>query len=120
MSEPLRIIETDDQIPAEYRWLLEEPIDRLMAVLPDQVSELVELLGVRNVLKLMAYYQGQQIYIPKMDSALRELKHEQIRKEFNGYNQTSLARKYNVSVSYIYRLLAGVPDPNQGNLFAGE
>jgi Mor family transcriptional regulator len=119
-TEPLRIIDSDDQIPAEYRWLLNEPRDRVMSFLPDQMKELVELIGVRNVLILMAYYQGQQIYVPKMESALRELKHEQIRTEFNGDNQTSLARKYNVSVSYIYRLLSGVPDPNQGNLFAGE
>jgi Mor family transcriptional regulator len=120
-TEPLHIIDSDDQIPAEYRWLLNEPIDRIMPLLSEQIAELVELIGVRNVLKLMAYYQGQQLYIPKLDSALREIRHEQIKREFSkGVSQTALARKYGLTTSYVYQILRGVPDPDQGNLFAGE
>ena len=48
---------------------------------------------------------GQSIYIIKDDSFQAEERDVQIYKEFNGYNHTELARKYDLTEAYIYRIV---------------
>lgn len=58
-------------------------------------------IGIENLLKLSKQFGGMSIYIPKPDTLLRQAKHAQIKKEFNGYNYAYLARKYNLSEKWV-------------------
>ncbi len=48
---------------------------------------------------------GLTLYISKKRIANANLKREQIISEFNGRNQKILAKKHNISIVHIYRLL---------------
>lgn len=62
---------------------------------------IAQKIGVDNLVKLAKQFGGMSIYIPKPDTLLRQAKYTQIKKEFNGYNQAYLARKYNLSEKWI-------------------
>lgn len=51
------------------------------------------------------HWGGQSIYIIKDDTFQAEERDMEIYKEFNGYNHTELARKYDLTEIYIYRIL---------------
>lgn len=73
--------------------------------LQEQYREYAEVIGVENLLNLSQFCGGTQIYIPKTDELLKELKYRCIRAEYNGENIRQLAIKYNVSESTIYRIV---------------
>ena len=58
-------------IPAEWSWLLELDEDELIASVPDNVRELIEEFGSEFAIKMVMYYGGQQIYVPKPEGAFR-------------------------------------------------
>ena len=60
---------------------------------------LAELLGTENMLTLVESYSGMIIYVPKLDSLLRN-----IRQEYDGTNTRALALKYDVSESWVKRI----------------
>lgn len=47
-------------------------------------------------------YGGETLYIPKGKDLDAVLLHHAIYKEFNGRNQKALAKKYNVSLQWVY------------------
>jgi Mor family transcriptional regulator len=106
-------------IPDEYRWLLTEPADRVAALVPPQVAELVELVGVEGALRIVHRFAGQQLYVHKPERAFRRLREERLRAEFTGANHAALARRYGMSVSHVYDILRR-PDAEQGELFGGR
>ena len=68
--------------------------------------ELIDMVGYANAVKLVAYFGGTAIYIPKIDRAFRTLRDRRIAREFDGFNHKQLARRYGVSESTI-RLIVG-------------
>ncbi|MGX2950575.1 Mor transcription activator family protein [Ursidibacter sp. B-7004-1] len=50
---------------------------------------------------------GFIVYIPVFSSLNRDRIYAQIRKEFNGKNHSELARKYNISLGWIYKIVKG-------------
>ena len=62
--------------------------------------DLAELLGTENMLTLVESYSGMIIYIPKLDSLLRNIRDRRIRQEYDGTNTRALALKYDVSESW--------------------
>lgn len=108
-------------IPDEYRWLLDEPLDRVLCVVSGSIRELVELVGLEATIKIVARFGGQPVYIQQWDGAFRELRNERIRKEFTGNNHAALTRRFGLSLSTIYEILRRPPEHKQDDLFgAGE
>lgn len=62
--------------------------------------DLAELLGTENMLTLVESYSGMIIYVPKLDSLLRNIRDRRIRQEYDGSNTRALALKYDVSESW--------------------
>lgn len=85
----------------EERMLKEMMIDDL-AEKHQLLAQTVGMDGMRNLVK---NFGGGQIYIPKTDDLLREMKVRAIRKEFNGMNVKQIANKYNVSESFVYKVI---------------
>jgi len=98
-----------------YDWLLDEPLDVVLASVPPQVRELIELIGLAAAIRLIDAFQGQQIYIPKSEGAWRQLRDDRIRNEFTGANHRALAQRYGLTTSTIYEIVR--PPENQAEMF---
>lgn len=109
--------EPECNILDEYRWLLEEPLDRVIESVPDTVRDLIELIGLEATLKLVVHYGGQPIYIRQFDGAFQNLRNARIRKEFTGSNHVALSKRFGLSLSSIYDILRRPPEHKQDSLF---
>ena len=77
-------------------------------MVPDGIyHHIAEQIGVDNLIKLAEIVGGTTFYMPKAESLLRPVRDAAIKEEFNGYNHTELALKYNVTERWI-RHLCGV------------
>ena len=60
---------------------------------------LASVLSLETYLQIVDLYGGGALYIPTRETLERPLKLARMRKEFNGYNAKTLARKYGLSES---------------------
>ncbi len=70
--------------------------------------ELAECIGLEAYKNLLRNYAGSYIYICKPDTITANVRDEQIRREFNGYNYLDLAKKFNLSEISIRRIISPV------------
>ena len=70
----------------------------------DIYSELSELVGHDNMLKLYEYYKGQQINFPAQ-LYNKQIIRQQIISEYDGTNSKQLAKKYGYSERWIYHII---------------
>ena len=92
--------------------------------LDEDQRQLAECIGLEAYKNLLRNYAGSYIYICKPDTFPANVRDEQIRKEFNGYNYLELAKKFNLSEISIRRIISPVlkavkaaPLPGQISLF---
>ncbi len=72
--------------------------------------EIAEAIGTERLVRLAEVAGGSTIYIPKAESLIRPVRDAHIKKEFNGYNEAELAKKYGVSVRWVRQICGdGVP-----------
>ncbi len=74
--------------------------------------------------RMAAHWGGQNIYFPMGLSYKLSQRDHQIYEEFMGNNHSDLARKYNVSLQWIYKIIKAVHKEEiarrQGALFADD
>jgi Mor family transcriptional regulator len=80
------------------------PVD----MLPEVYQDIVRTVGLDAALELGREFGGMSIYLPKMESALRSWRNQNIRAEFTGANITQIARKYRLTGARVRQIL-GVP-----------
>ena len=66
--------------------------------------------------QISQHWGGQSIYIIKDDSFQAEERDIQIYNEFNGHNHTELAKKYNLTEVYIYRIVKRMHEQERNRL----
>lgn len=87
-------------------------------MLPSPYNEYLEVLGAENLYLLSKTYGGTRLYIPKLDSLLKEPKIKMIKQEYNGYNIQKLALKYGLCERTIrYIVSSNNTIPGQISLF---
>lgn len=69
------------------------------------MADLAELVGIEAMMKIVEMYSGSVLYIPKMESVLAAIRDRHIREEFDGTNGHKLAIRYNVSDSWVLRVV---------------
>jgi Mor family transcriptional regulator len=69
----------------------------------DEMREIFELVGPDAMVKLIECWGGLQVYLPK--DGLIKWKKRKILAEYNGRNTRELARRYSVSVSWVYSII---------------
>lgn len=97
---------------ADEEWLRELTPDDL----PEPYKEISSMVGMDGTLKLADKYQGTAIYLPKLDAALRKVRDEKIKAEFNGSNHRELARKYGLTEVWVRQIIAE-KGPDQLSIF---
>lgn len=66
--------------------------------------DIAEAIGVENFYKLTKAIGGETVYIPKPESIIRPVRDLHIKTEFNGYNHSELAKKYEVTERWVREL----------------
>lgn len=79
--------------------LLNELIeDTTLDDIGERYRGIVEIIGIRNFIKLSNYARGDELYFPKLENVIGPARNRRIKKEFNGYNDKELADRYNLTV----------------------
>jgi Mor family transcriptional regulator len=73
--------------------------------LPEPYKTIANQIGIDASLMLAETYGGITVYFPKAERALQTIRNKRIVKEFNGGNITELAKKYNLTESWIREIL---------------
>jgi Mor family transcriptional regulator len=68
-------------------------------------EETAQALGRKIAHHMAAHWGGQNLYFPMGLRYRCSVRDEQIYQEFNGSNHSALARKYGVSLQWIYQIL---------------
>lgn len=74
--------------------------------LPPEFREVADAIGMDAAMKLVRIRGGEGLYIPKAEKIARAARDRAIRAEFDGTNHRELARRYDLTVSWIYVILA--------------
>lgn len=98
-------------------WLSEIAAEMTVDRLPESYQEVARIVGVHNAIRLSKHLGGLYFYYQKLDSLLLPLRDEKIRKEFNGCNHRELARKYNLTESWIREIVQRKPAYEQADMF---
>jgi Mor family transcriptional regulator len=80
-----------------------EKID--VGMLPAPYRRLVDIVGLKNTLRIADALGGERVYFPRLAFAGKYLRDEEIREQFNGYNARELARKYGLSERRIRQIV---------------
>ncbi len=74
--------------------------------LPTSYQRIVDVVGYRNMLLLVANYSGDYLYIPKLDQLQRQLRDQNLMHDYAaGRTAHQLAHKYNLSVVQVYEII---------------
>ena len=77
-----------------------------MADIPEEQKQLAELVGLEIYLELVKVYGGGLLYIPMMEAIERNLRNEEIKEKFTGYNYRELAKEYNLTENSVRMIVA--------------
>lgn len=86
-------------------WITEIAHKITIESLPDELQDVAACIGMENTLTVIEKLGGLSIYFPKPDSLFKNIRDDQIRKEFNGANHRTLAQKYNLTESWIRNIV---------------
>ena len=101
-------------------WLSEIAAEMSIDCLPESYQTVAQIVGMENALKLSQHLGGTCFYYPQIDTLLRAKRDERIRKEFNGANHRELARKYNLTESWIRSIVQRQQAYEQSDMFGGS
>lgn len=90
-------------------WLKEIAAEIPLEDLPEEYQIVAELFGVDGALRLAKESGGMRIYVPKFEKLIRARRDERIRAEFNGANHRELARKYELTETWVREIVARKP-----------
>lgn len=73
--------------------------------LSGEQRELAETVGLDAYKKLIEHFGGCQLYVPKLETVLKEARNKEIKENFTGFNYRELAKKYHVSEMTIRKIV---------------
>lgn len=73
--------------------------------LDENDRELADCIGLENFKNLVRNYGGENIYVKVPTNMCIDIRNRHICSEFNGGNYKQLARKYNLSIVSVYRII---------------
>lgn len=73
--------------------------------LPEPYNKMADWLSMDQVLRLAVEFGGTNTYLPKLDMIYRAARDRIIKSEFNGYNVTQLAKKYDLTENRVRGIL---------------
>lgn len=71
----------------------------------DVSDEAANALGTDVAMRMVEQWGGQQLYMPKGIRIEASRLHQQIYEDWKGRNHRELARKYGISLQFVYRVI---------------
>lgn len=90
-------------------WISDIAARMTIDMLPESYQAVAEIIGVANTLKLANHLGGSGFYFRQIGGLYRRKRDEMIRAEFTGLNHRELARKYNLTESWIREIVEHKP-----------
>lgn len=87
--------------------LLNEITENDIADLNEECQQLIELVGLDVFKKLVREHNGRSIYIPQRRNIESSLRNKKIIRDFDGSNYKELAGKYDLTETWIRKIVAG-------------
>ena len=99
------------------RELMEElEADTTLEDIAEPYRLVVEMIGLKNVLKLSQYFMGTRYTCPRRSASWPRARNRRIRREYNGRNAKELAKEYDLTTNQILQIVRDL-DPTQISLF---
>ena len=98
----------DTRVPELVADLEAQAIACLMENVPTLDGQTAIIISKKLSQHLSCNWGGQLIYFPKNQGGKLDERDKQIYAEFNGKNHQELARKYNLAVQQIYKIVKAV------------
>jgi len=76
-----------------------------VSLLPEIYQDLAQTVGVEGALALGREFGGMSLYLPKIESALRTWRDQNIRSEFTGANIVQIAKKHRLTSVRVRQIL---------------
>ena len=73
--------------------------------IPENMINMVDIVGIRKFLEITKIYGGSSVYIPLYKSIIRPARDREIIKKYNGFNEKQLAKMYKISVYNVKRII---------------
>ena len=74
-------------------------------MLPEIYQDLANMVGLEAALALGREFGGMSLYLPKIETALRGWRNQNIRREFTGANIPQLAKKHRLTSTRVRQIL---------------
>ncbi len=117
----IEVLQGENLYLAKYETVIEAGINNV-----ENYKEFLKVLDEGEILEISKRLGGEFIYFPLPERLLKKSRDRKIKKEFNGYNEKKLAKKYKMSVMGIRQIIGGgqkirekraEPNRNQVSLF---
>lgn len=99
-------------------WLDEITAEITIDNLPEEYQIVAEICGLSSAIELSKRMSSLRIYVPSFENLIQNPRNTRIRAEFNGFNHRELARKYNLSETWIRDIVQRKPAAETADLFA--
>ena len=76
-----------------------------VVMLPEIYQDIAHMLGLEAALALGREFGGMSLYLPKIETALRGWRNQNIQSEFTGANIQQLARKHHLTSVRVRQIL---------------
>lgn len=63
------------------------------------------MVGIKAAVKLSEFAVGNEIYVPKLETMIREARNRRILAEYNGCNLKEVASKYKINTDTVRKIL---------------
>ena len=73
----------------------------------EHLEMLYEIVGDEKYLEIVRMYGGSNLYIPTYKATIRNSRNREIRKRYNGVNESQLAFEYGMSVNDLRNIVNG-------------
>ena len=85
--------------------LLNELTKEDLIDLNEEQKQLLEVVGLEVFKKLIHEYSGRSLYIPQKQKLEVAFRNKKIIQEFDGSNYKKLARKYNITETWVRKII---------------
>lgn len=100
---------------------LSEQVSHALVELLKQDKERADQVGREVAERIASHWGGQNIYVPMGQSIRLSRRDLQVYNDFNGSNHSDLARKYSISLVWVYKIIKAVRKEEiakrQGDMF---
>lgn len=112
------LIKGKDDVMNRNSGLIKELIaETTLADIQESKKPIVEITGIEAFAALGDYAKGEELYFPTVENIIAPARNRRIKKEYTGYNEKELAKKYELTIKQVINILKDVPHPAQINMF---